>query len=175
MRAIRQTSGRPVEKEETTFKGELTKITPEMVLEKQDKKLQKIEERTEKLIQQSEKRKAKTVVEPLKKHSSTVVKALSNHSLKLPNVSYLDFLIMKGIKKLVLKEIEKNIFFENSECFSFIDTEIIRKEHNVPSNILRDAIFKLKKEKWFEPIRQQYTKRLVKIEIQNYKNTQQYN
>lgn len=150
----------------TIIKGELKKPNP---IEKELSRLEKIEIKTDKLIQQSANRNENTVAKASPDHSLTVAKASSNRSLKINTASYVDFLIMKGIKKVILKEIEKNIFKENSEYFSFIDTEMIKKENNIPSNILRDAISKLKKENWFEPIKQHYTKRLVKIEIQNYK------
>lgn len=159
-----------LEEQEKTpiIKGELKKPNP---IEKELSRLEKIEIKTDKLIQQSANRKEKTVAKPSPDRGLSIVKATSNRSLKINTASYVDFLIMKGIKKVILKEIEKNIFKENLEYFSFIDTEVIKKENNIPSNILRDAISKLKKENWFEPIKQHYTKRLVKIEISNYKNT----
>lgn len=167
MRELRRTSGY-VKNEEDIEKGPLKIITREDILEKKDKQLEKIEKHTAKLIQKSRDKTEKSIGQPSPKHSQTVSKQSAKHSLKTHRVSFLDYVLMKGIKKIILNYVKENMYEEGNETLSFIDTEELKIKFDLSPNVLRDTIYKLKKDGWFEIIQQHYSKRLIKIEKSNF-------
>lgn len=156
LRYVRGVENEPVKK------GELKK--PD-TLKAIGEKLERIQTKTDTLIEKSNNL-------TVKNHSQTIAKSsqsVANRSLKRPTVSYLDFILNKGIRKEILKYIEQNIFEENNEHYSFIDTDEISKKVSTTSGILRDTIYKLKKEGWFIIKNQHYNRRLIQININNFR------
>lgn len=151
---------------EPVKKGELKK--PESKIENIDKQLEKVQQRTEELLLKAKFAEEKSIAKAQPNHSQTIVKPSSNRSLKKrTEPTYIDYLLMKGIKKLILEEVEKNIYEENGEYYSFLDTQEIITDSS--ANIIRDSIYKLKKDNWFEILDQHYTKRFIKVEIKKYR------
>jgi hypothetical protein len=163
IRLVRGVENEPVKK------GELAK--PISNTEKVDRQLEKVENKTSRLLTkhlEKKELKAQSVVEPSLKHSQTIVQASVNRSLKTCKVSYVDYLMMKGIRKEILKYVKDNMFEDNGHTYSFIDTEEIISKIETSANVIRDTIYKLKKEGWFMIENQQYSRRLVKINPNNY-------
>jgi hypothetical protein len=150
------------EKNEIIARGELNKPDP---IKKIDEKLERIQTKTDKLIDQSNKKVAINHSPSIAKSSQSV----ANHSLNKCAVSYLDFILNKGIRKEILKYIEQNIFEEDGQHYSFIDTDEISKQISTTSGILRDTIYKLKKDGWFVIKTQHYNRRLIQININNFR------
>jgi hypothetical protein len=172
MRAIRQTSGRTTEKEEPTFKGELTKITPEKALEKKDNKLKKVEEHTFKLIEKHKERKLKS-----ENPTQAITKETPNTTPTLPNlkrdISRTTYQCMPERKtpKQILNHVMKNIFKEENQYFSKIDTYQLIEELNPKktAHYISKTIHRLRDEGWFEIIKSNSSGyRLLKIDIKNY-------
>lgn len=165
MREIRLVRG--FDKSDKVEKGELKK--PESRLQKLDKHLERVEKKTDNLIEKSQKKEApQSIAEPTLNNSLNIAKASPNHSLKNNDASYMNFLLMTGLKKLVLKHIQENMYEEDEQTYSVIDTEEIKKQTSSDSNIIRDTIYKLKKDDWFETVQQHYSKRIIKISKINY-------
>ena len=154
---------------EPVKKGEL--IKPISNTEKVDRQLEKVEIKTSRLLTKhfdKEELKAQKIVKPSLKHNQTIAKASVNHSPKKCKVSYVDYLMMKGIRKEILKYVKDNMFEDDGDTYSFIDTEEIISKIDTSANVIRDTIYKLKKEGWFMIENQQYSRRLVKINPNNY-------
>lgn len=158
---------------ETTPKGQLTIITKEKRLEKLDEKLKKVEDRTYQLIERHNAKKLKA-----ENTTQTITKETPNTHLTLPNlkrdISKTTYLCMpeRKIPKQILRHVEKNIFKENGEYFSKIDTYQLIEEltPKKTAHYISKTIHRLRDEGWFEIIKSNSSGyRLLKIEIENFK------
>ena len=131
------------------------KTKPLTILEKAevaDKKWAKVESKTEKLLIRAEKNNAKSIAEAYVDHSPDIAEAYVKRSLIKRRASYVEFLCMKGIKKQILLSVKEKAFQENVEWLSILDTNDIEKRTGSKANIIRDAIYRMKEEGWFEII-----------------------
>lgn len=151
--------------------GEKTKpLTSLEKAEDADKKWAKIESKTEKLLVKAEKRNAKNVAEAYVNHSQHVAETYVKRSLIKRRASYIEFLCMKGIKKQILLSVQEKAFQENGEWLSILDTDDIEKRTGSKANIIRDAIYRMKEEGWFEIIHSSYSgSRILKIFPEHFK------
>lgn len=151
--------------------GEKTK--PMTILEKAedaDKKWAKVESKTEKLLIKAEKRNAKNAAKAYVNHSQDVAETYVKRSLIKRRASYVEFLCMKGIKKQILLSVQEKAFQENGEWLSILDTDDIEKRTGSKANIIRDAIYRMKEEGWFEIIHSSYSgSRILKIFPEHFK------
>lgn len=178
MRKLHRVRGEEIEPQtNNVLKGQLT--IPDSLIEKIDKQLEKIESKTSKMLDKHFKKEElrsqaiiedfpQTIGEPSLKRSQTIAKASVNRSPKPCKVSYVDYLMMKGIRKEILKYVKDNMFEDQNETYSFIDTDEIILKIKTSANVIRDTVYKLKKEGWFMIENQQYSRRLVKINPNNY-------
>lgn len=151
--------------------GEKTK--PPTNLEKAeaaDKKWAKVESKTEKLLIRAEKKNARGIADSYVEHSPDVAETYVKRSLIKRRASYVEFLCMKGIKKQILLSIQEKAFQENGEWLSILDTDDIEKRTGSKANIIRDAIYRMKEEGWFEIIHSSYSgSRILKIFPEHFK------
>ena len=135
-------------------------------LNKKVKSLEKIERKTNELIKKSKK---KAIAKPSAKSSKAIAKPSANHSEKLSTASYIEFLCKIGLKKKVLENIKKNAFHDGGNWKSFIDTEEIKLASSKSSNLIRDAIYRMKDENWFTVIHSSLSgRRIVEIKPEIY-------
>ena len=135
-----------------------------------DKKWAKVESKTEKLLVKAEKRNAKSIAEAYVEHSQDVAETYVKRSLIKRRASYIEFLCMKGIKKQILLSVKEKAFQENGEWLSILDTDDIEKRTGSKANIIRDAIYRMKEEGWFEIIHSSYSgSRILKIFPEHFK------
>ena len=151
--------------------GEKTKpLTNLEKTEAADKKWAKIESKTDQLLIKAEKKSAKNVAVAYVNHSSSIAEAYVKRSLIKRRASYVEFLCMKGIKKQILLSIQEKAFQENGEWLSILDTDDIEKRTGSKANIIRDAIYRMKEEGWFEIIHSSYSgSRILKIFPEHFK------
>jgi hypothetical protein len=146
------------------------KVRPLTNSEKAEKKWAKIESKTEKLLIKAEKKNAKNIVEAYAEHSQNIAGAYVKRSLIKRRASYIEFLCMKGIKKQILLSVKEKAFQENGEWLSILDTDDIEKRTGSKANIIRDAIYRMKEEGWFEIIHSSYSgSRILKIYPEHFK------
>jgi hypothetical protein len=151
--------------------GEKTKpLTISEKAEVADKKWAKLESKTEKLLIKAEKNKAKSIAEAYVEHSSGIAESYVRRSLIKRRASYVEFLCMKGIKKQILVSVREKAFQENGEWLSILDTDDIEKRTGSKANIIRDAIYRMKEEGWFEIIHSSNSgSRILKIFPEHFK------
>ena len=151
--------------------GEKTKpLTSSEKAEVADKKWAKVESKTEKLLVKAEKRNARSIAEAYVNHSQDVAEQYVKRSLIKRRASYIEFLCMKGIKKQILLSVKEKAFQENGEWLSILDTDDIEKRTGSKANIIRDAIYRMKEEGWFEIIHSSYSgSRILKIFPEHFK------
>ena len=152
MRAIRQTSGRPIEEVQ---KGELKKITPEIILQNTDKKLEKIETRTEFLIKKSRKLNDKTTEDSTAsiQQANNIPTSTLQHSRLV--ASFFDYLSMspKKIPKQILNYIKEKHFIHNSNFFSLIDSYELSQRTGKSAHHLSTQISRMEEQGWFKIIK----------------------
>lgn len=193
MREIRLVRGveKEIPKKEAELpRGELKK--QESAVEKLDARMEKIEKKTDVLLEKAQAREAKKLIElealndkELMKsqkiskesiaqtyvdHSQGVAESYVKRSLIKRRASYVEFLCMKGIKKQILISIREKAFQENGVWMSILDTNDIEKKTGSKANIIRDAIYRMKEEGWFEIIHSSYSgSRVLKIYPEHFK------
>lgn len=161
-------SGQEPQKKNLSLTGK--KTIPQETAAKSDKKWAKLEEKTEKLLAKADKKATKSIAESYVKHSQDVAETYVKRSLIKRRASYIEFLCMKGIKKEILLSIKEKAFQEGSEWFSMLDTSDIEARTGSKANIIRDAIYRMKEEGWFEIIHSSYNgSRLLKISAEHFK------
>jgi hypothetical protein len=151
--------------------GEKTKpLSKSEKAEVADKKWERVESKTEKLLTRAEKRNAKSVAETYVDHSQGIAEEYVKRSLIKRRASYVEFLCMKGIKKQILLSVKEKAFQENGEWLSILDTDDIEKRTGSKANIIRDAIYRMKEEGWFEIIHSSNSgSRILKIFPEHFK------
>ena len=135
-------------------------------LSKKIRTLEKIERKTDFLIGKS---KEKSIAKPSANNSKDIAKPSANRSQKEDPASYIEFLCKKGLKKKILENIKKNAFRDDEGWKSFIDTEEIKLASSKTSNLIRDAIYRMKDENWFVVIHSSLSgRRFVEINPETY-------
>lgn len=135
-----------------------------------DKKWAKVEDKTERLLIKAEKNNAKSIAQTYVEHSQVVAESYVKRSLIKRRASYIEFLCMKGIKKQILLSIKEKAFQENNEWLSILDTSDIEARTGSKASVIRDAIYRMKEEEWFEIIHSSYNgSRLLKISAEHFK------
>lgn len=193
MREIRLVRGVEKEipnKEAELPRGELKK--QESAVEKLDARMEKIEKKTDVLLEKAQAREAKKLLElealddkeltksqknseesiaqTYVEHSQDIAEAYVKRSLIKRRASYIEFLCMKGIKKQILLSIQEKAFQENGVWMSILNTNDIEKKTGSKANIIRDAIYRMKEEGWFEIIHSSYSgSRVLKIFPEHFK------
>jgi hypothetical protein len=152
----------PLQKKTEILKGELTKPDP---IKKEIKRLDKVVEKTDRLLKKHSDRVARATA----KSSKAVATPSPKRSQIKRRASHMEYMCLKGIKKAVLENIKKNSFKDEGTWKSIIDTEEIKEKINKTSNLIRDAIYRMKEEEWYEVIHSsQSGRRIVEINPNHY-------
>jgi succinate dehydrogenase/fumarate reductase flavoprotein subunit len=193
MREIRLVRGVEKElpkKEAEVQKGELKK--QEAPAKKLDARMEKIEKRTDHLLNKAQSQEAKkleriedlnhsvspknhekiteSITQAYVEHSQSVAEPYVKRSLIKRRASYIEFLCMKGIKKQILLSIKENAFQEDGLWQSILNTDDIEQRTGSKASIIRDAIYRMKEEGWFEIIHSSNSgSRLLKIYPEHFK------
>lgn len=161
MRPLRQTSGRPPEE---IKKGDLKRITLESILEKEDSRLEKIEDKTARLILKNKERVARdeqkegqTISPPTEDQSRTtsvrIVDRPSTHrgqSKRTVSFLTLQCIPKRMISRQILDFIRSRSFEQDNEWYVSIDTKALVEELKSNTETIKKTISRLKGDGWFE-------------------------
>lgn len=154
-----------IEKELTKKIPTPRRISPEEKIQKSQDKWRKIETKSEELLN-----KAKRTEEKAYQKRNTDVTTTSYKRNKIKRkASLIEFRCMKGLKKEILLNIQKNYFIEDELHKSAIDSEEIQIKTGKSFQQIRNAILSLKDEEWFTVIYSSYSGvREVMIDPKNF-------
>jgi hypothetical protein len=179
IRLVRGVENELSKKETEIHKGDLKK--QEAPAKKLDARMEKIEKRTDHLLNKAQTQEAKKIerIEVLnnlvlpaipENSAEGIAEAYVKRSLIKRRASYIEFLCMKGIKKQILLSIKENAFQENGQWLSVLNTADIEQRTSSKASIIRDAIYRMKEEGWFEIIHSSNSgSRLLKIYPEHFK------
>lgn len=141
------------------------KIPQEEKLQQSLNKWEKIEVKTEELLSKAKKNEERAY----HKRNAAVIKTSQQRNKIKRKASLTEFRCMKGLKKEILVNIQKNYFIEDGLHKSAIDSEEIQTKTGKSFQQIRNAILSLKDEEWFTVIYSSYSGvREVMIDPKNF-------
>lgn len=152
MRELRKTSGRI----EEVKKGKLVKPNP---VDKELKRLAKVEERTDFLIKKSESRKNKKEDNGSLTTNEHVInnKLTTNEHFQLmvsrkKEASHIEYLCLKGLPKQIMAEIRNNLRYDETikAYVAFLETEKIKQITGKSANHIAVQIMRMVEQGFFE-------------------------
>jgi hypothetical protein len=92
------------------------------------------------------------VAESYVDRSQPVAESYVDRSLIKRRASYIEFLMMRGIKKQILVTVKEGAFLVNGVWHAEIKTSVIEERTGSKPSTIRDALNRMKVEGWFETI-----------------------
>ena len=155
MRKLHRVRGEEIEPQaNNVLKGQLT--VPDSQIEKIDKQLEKIEVKTDKLIEKSN----KIIGKSSSSNNSVVTPSTASGNKKRSiatkkQPSFIEFLCLKGLPKLIANHISKNMFFNEqlNQFICVIDSDDIKQASEKDSSQeIANTVYRMQASGWFKTI-----------------------